>query len=535
MISNDRAGARMGMFLGLLETQGNQSFVYATNRERAARGASELLQVSTTSWLYEILKGPGEIKPSEMILELRERWLASPANNQWRESEHFSGLTVVVATSGRAVILSDNEESLRTLISQATEKVLRDAPGLSLVGSIEAIDENEEDCFGRAQRRAAVRLGTNLATLPSVHHRMAQLPPVEVCRASGLPSEHFVRVGSDHQVASAQITAQLSWATHSKNRFSRTIGQGELADNVDEIPTSKSWRAVVHADGNGVGKVFTGLSRLLWRSGDAFSNNLSRWINGYREFSIALEDVTERALYVATKEVGARRTFPILLGGDDITVELSADVARRFTETYLTSFETFSKDAINVLKRIGVAEEDLPDRFTAAAGIAIVKSHFPFHVAYDLALELIENAKSHKATDSGDSVSTFDIHVLYDSTSSGLDEVRQRLVSSEQRQLWGGPYSVSDSPSMCATAKQLDSLCGAIKQMGRSRQINAIAQALPLGRVETERVIDNAKATGDFVPLSNVEALILDDSGSSNGRSLLIDAMNIIDVEGMSK
>jgi len=526
-------GVQMSLYIGLLETQGNQGYVYATNRERAARGASELLQISTTTWVREAIS---EMESGPMTLSERSIWISGSENNQWQGDIHTDSVTVVVATSGRAVLLCSNAQRLATIISKVSEKALRRAPGLSVIGAIEEIDESETDCFGAAQRRASQRLGVNLSRLTSSQHRLAQLPIVATCGISGLPVEEIRLEGGHPTPISGLVNAQLNWAAKSWKRFQESVGSEKIAENVDQIPTAKSWRAVVHADGNGVGKVFVELSQKLWKQGDSYAANFSRWIFGYREFSLALEMATEAAFIEATLKVGAERVFPILLGGDDITVEISADCARDFTITYLKAFEHYSTSAINVLKKHGIAESELPDTFTAGAGIAIVKAHFPFHVAYDLAVDLIESAKSAKngEGDAKVSLSTFDVHVLYDSTFSGLGNVREKLISRDDRQLWGGPYVVGDSESSFASEDQLEELCSAILKMGRSRQVHAIAHALPMGASETQRTIENATATNQDQNLSGWKDLILDNRNQETKRSLLIDAIHLLDVEGAS-
>src|SRR5207248_5808634 len=69
---------------------------------------------------------------------------------------------------------------------------------------------------------------------------------------------------------------------------------------------------------------------------------------------------------------------------------------------------------------------------TACAGVAIVKPHFPFALAYDLAEELLRSAKSVKhrlspAAQGGPKrmpASALDFHVLYDAGRTRLDTLR---------------------------------------------------------------------------------------------------------------
>lgn len=519
----------MSLNLCLLETQGNQAYVFATNRERTARGASELLQVCTTSWIRDAISGT---ESDGLSLLARKDWLQEDQNNPLLTDSDWNGVSVVIATSGRAVLISPNRDALQNVISRVTERVLREAPGLVIVGAITEINQDEEDCFGRAQRRAVVRIGENLSRLPSAYHRFAQLPPVQTCTISGLPAQERVRQGQEEIAVSGLVKSQMTWAGVSRKRFQKLVSD-DLADNVDGIPTAKSWRAVVHADGNSVGKIFIDLSGNLWNQSADFTTNLRTWVQGYREFSLALEEATEKAFITATEKVGARKVFPILLGGDDITVEVSADIARAFTETYLQQFERNSESVLQVLKRYGMSSDEIPHRLTAAAGIAVVKAHFPFHSAYSMAVELLEYAKTAKFVSNEDlaTSSTFDIHVAYDSSTSGLADARSHKISRDERLLWGGPYVVGPRSEKYRTTAELEELCASVVSMGRSRQVQAIARALSMNDAETQRVLANVEATGEN--LSGLTELIMDNSSSTSvKRSLLLDVIDILDIEG---
>ena len=93
--------------------------------------------------------------------------------------------------------------------------------------------------------------------------------------------------------------------------------------------------------------------------------------------------------------------------------------------------------------------------------------------------------------------STFDIHVAYDSSTFGLADARTHKKSRDERQLWGGPYVVGTDSPKYRTSAQLNDLCQSVVSMGRSRQVQAIARALSISDAETQRVLANAKATGE--------------------------------------
>ena len=93
------------------------------------------------------------------------------------------------------------------------------------------------------------------------------------------------------------------------------------------------------------------------------------------------------------------------------------------------------------------------DRLSACAGVSIVKPHFPFSVAYDLAESLIRTAKTVKQIVTLDNSATpypcsaIDFNILYDSSVVDLDNIRDRLsIEDGNTQLYNRPYVVT-SPS----------------------------------------------------------------------------------------
>lgn len=142
--------------------------------------------------------------------------------------------------------------------------------------------------------------------------------------------------------------------------------------------------ALVHADGNGLGQ----LMRQLKFSGG------QEEIHERLRFSEALEDATFAACLEACKQVllpyerdGRLPARPILLGGDDLSFIVRADLALHFTKVFLEAFEKETSQRLSDFE--GVPDEGL----TACAGIAYLRSNQPFYMGMDLAESLCDHAK----------------------------------------------------------------------------------------------------------------------------------------------
>ena len=136
---------------------------------------------------------------------------------------------------------------------------------------------------------------------------------------------------------------------------------------------------------------------------------------------VAFRSAWERVAKLARKDAeDSNRRYtaipvvPVILGGDDVTVITSGDYALPFAAAYLRYYEEATGND-PILRYLTPPEGQDTGPMTAAAGVAIVKRNFPFHIAYELAEKLVERAKKVGKT-ACPPCSTLDYHVLFDTT-----------------------------------------------------------------------------------------------------------------------
>lgn len=207
-------------------------------------------------------------------------------------------------------------------------------------------------------------------------------------------------------------------------------------------PIALSKVAVIHIDGNGIGAIMRNLKAAVGCvPSDEFEGQLGcepRDPDALRRFvltvSLHLDAVVADAFATAWYDVARwaqkdRRAeqidftvvpvVPVILGGDDVTVIASGDYALPFAASFLLNFE--KKTAADPLLKYLHAVSKICDKkgisgpapMTAAAGVAIVRRNFPFHIAYELAEKLVSRAKG---VGKNQGCSTLDFHVLFDTT-----------------------------------------------------------------------------------------------------------------------
>ena len=251
-------------------------------------------------------------------------------------------------------------------------------------------------------------------------------------------------------------------------KLAAAFQDGEESENAKDMLSSVG---VVHIDGNGVGAIM----RDLKRAHDAVKKIANKrpdmtiisGIDDFQSFIMSvnkrLDDVVKDAIALSWYDVQELTSkdaqeptpktvvpiVPVLVGGDDVTVYTNGRYAIPFAEAYICHYERLTKDddLLSVLAIVaGGKKADAPERdrfeiadyiiqepgpLTASAGVAIVGRNFPFHIAYDLAEELVSRGKRLGKKPGTVPCSTINFHVLRDATvldpEDTLDEYKGRV------------------------------------------------------------------------------------------------------------
>jgi len=392
--------------LVLLTSAGNQGFIFASNRLREAVGASEIVRTVTTDWVRDACAAVSET-PGQRAVVLR-------------------------ASSGGALVLADDgrggADAAADLTWRVTSAALARAPGLDVFGSSVAINgslptrEEVGRVFAAAGRRQASR--------PAAATRFGRLPVVAACSSTDLPAAVWRSdapadgrgrplPGEDPVPLSAEARAKRAARPAADRRMRTLLGPAFPLVDIDDFFDVVEWVGVVHADGNGLGGVFQ-------RAGELLAD--ARAVAKLSERVQAAADVAFRAAALAVP-VGGRGAplVPLVVGGDDLTVLVDGAAALPFARAYLDGFGAAT--ARDELIRTVTGGRGL----TAAAGVAVVKPHFPFSSAYGLAAQLCRNAKDTIAgvgdasAAAGVGLHGVDVHVLFDNVVTSLPALRERL------------------------------------------------------------------------------------------------------------
>ncbi len=375
----------------LFELDSVQDFIFASGRLRDVAGASELLDRLTNR----------EAKDNLLDAVCRALDIQVVEGNPSGEELAFSR-----RAGGAFYASSEDRDTLERLRDLWTLALQQAVPHLAY-----SLGLGAGDTAAKAFRdaRAALRKDTSRLrpALP------AAAPLAERSRRTGLPAVQFGK----------QKDGAMDAATVVRKRFSDPAGKhtaflGRFAPDTEELkwddwpfdlepeedaesrafPFQGESRilALVHADGNGLGLILQALDQAAARRPQDF-------IPLYSAFSSLVEQVTCAAARAATAQVllPARDregttclpARPILLGGDDITLLVRADLAMDYIRVFTKTFEDESRKALETLKEEHGLGDDLPQRLTLGIGLVYLRASQPFRMAVRLAESLTKTAK----------------------------------------------------------------------------------------------------------------------------------------------
>lgn len=435
----------MAKFLYGAAVQGIQDFIFQTNKLREIVGASELVKEICESLFEETVGG------------------------KYREYENEEGGGSILHAAGNIKYLFTSKEECEKVVRVFPKKVSDFAPGITISqavvemkGEFESFADavNELENRLRIQRNKPVR-NLNVGLMGIERSRQTGLPIVSKEDADGKLSEIDASTWAklyeydrrENQVRK-RTTLELS-----KIAFDiKDLKKEQVAFEISDICDKNNWVAVVHADGNGLGSIVQkiGTDPLKFKT---FSENLDKATTSAAVDAFeSVKDKFKKDKFEGVEVIPIR---PIVLGGDDLTIICRADIAVDYTKAFLDAFEKKTSELLRS-EIDEVFEGAEKGGLTACAGIAFIKSSYPFYYGYELAEDLCSAAK-------GDAKNSVEIkegkrlpqsclmfHKVQDSFVEGYkDMVERELKPCESVSFQFGPYYLNDKEGKWTIEKLL--------------------------------------------------------------------------------
>ena len=458
----------MSNVLVMLQTNSNQPFIFSSPRLREQIGAS--FEITLLShWVKE--EAEKLLKPKPLPTSF---WISDSSGK------------VIVRFTGDG---DEPKAKAKDLIRRVTLQALTEAPGLDVTGVfIEAtFDKVDARDLNKLDR---VFLEYSLNRRPAAA-RFPQFPFLERGSESALPASASLGALEFSQESlqpdNFDESSPLSLPSRVKRLFASTSRKRQVDDvqerlakegkelkqeppldptklaaafqDGEEFEDAKNMLSsvgVVHIDGNGVGAIMRDLGSAHSKAQEAGVCVSADEVHTDPDDALqAFIMVVNKRLDKTVKDAIALSWYdvqeltpdsvvpivPVLVGGDDVTVYTDGRFAIPFAEAYIRHYEELTeKDEL--LKQLAVvagAKEAGP--LTASAGVAIVGRNFPFHIAYDLAEELVSRGKKLGKKPGTVPCSTINFHVLRDATVLDPDDTLDEYKGRSQRPFLIGCYA----------------------------------------------------------------------------------------------
>ncbi|MEG4807496.1 hypothetical protein QUA82_07190 [Microcoleus sp. F8-D3] len=414
----------------VIDTTGIQKYIFGSNRLKENVAGSYLVKLATDDWVKECLTDMGNV-----YIPDRNSSQAEPRIN---EKPEIIAELIYSGGGNTFLLFRDTEENYARKFTEAwSKKILFQAPELNVEIAHQSFNWNQRllqdviendlikgklDIQKRKPRPSAPLLGLGV-TASCVSTGLVAVETREIDGVTRPISREVVKKLDKLNEANWELRKILFDDRKPRKRNE----QYDIPLDVDDLGRSEnesSYIAVVHIDGNQMGKRFESY-------GKSQSDN-PKFIIAMRKLSWGVSEASRRALEAVGRAViklvdeekfEIKDNYlpfrPIVYGGDDVTFVCDGRLGLSLAVKFLEKFEEFT--------------QDLPDgkgKATACAGIAIVKTHYPFSRAYALSEALCSQAKQWMRQETNDYekplFSALDWHIAASGLLGSIGEIRDR-------------------------------------------------------------------------------------------------------------
>ena len=420
----------------VLEVGGIQKYILSTGKLKEMIGGSELIESLSAKYLDDFVQN----NHLNILKEIRK-----PVDNE---------ILPLQRNAGAMHLLFSSEAKGREFLQNFGLKLLEDFPGLPIFGALE-----ECEFTSSGIREAKFKLSNKITDQRNKYPTSTGMQLLPICAEAPLDGEPAIGKVSYGKNASSEIISLSSKTKRneqlledSKGRL-REIEPDEgvgpdlkWSDDLEEIACGSEKVAFIHIDGNDLGKRFrqelenisdketdedkTGQQS---SSEDRYQNainvikTMSALSNTVKETTTAAfkKGLSECLKHTKLTDNTGKKLVParpLVLGGDDVTVVIRADLALYFIDAFVKEFERYSNQELG--------KKNPNDKLTVGVGMVVCPTGYPFLKAFDLSEELVKNSKELTAQ-MENRPSSMDYIVITNDTENDIDSIRAHLFTAE--------------------------------------------------------------------------------------------------------
>ncbi len=410
--------------IAMYDITGIQEFVFASNKVKENVGASLIVQKVFEEYLNKAIK--------ESCTKYLTDW------NDYSDFQICSDpeiqTEVIYTGGGNAMLIYQNRETAINVTKRLSFE-LSEKTGGTLKFAAAYLDTECEN-FLKDREKLTIQLKINKYEM--IH--TSPLLGIGITRegnTDGLPAMFETEEDNTKKYISESADFKRKALENESGYFDDLLPNAtdyEFPLEFDDLgqKVGENYIAVVHIDGNNMGKMLD----------DFGTSDYQRSVKTMRDFSKQVDEKYHLAMKLVVqkladalkdekfrkkiKPVFSRKLLlpirPIVRSGDDVTFVCNGKIGIILAKEFLTDLHKNSEIHING-KKI---------QLSACAGVAIVKSHFPFYRAYQLAEELCNSAKMKGKTlakiNGVEEIGNWlDFHIVQTGITNSLNEIRDKF------------------------------------------------------------------------------------------------------------
>lgn len=442
-------------------------------------------------------------------------YLAWHATEQWRHNPR--GGELLYAGGGNVALVFNTVDEAKKAVQGWSRSLLEQAPGLRPTAAVIAVTTTLRDAFRHAQKQLLLN-----ENAPPFGCDLGALPVTRTCPSTGLAAnEKDIQAPQDWLSAEAasKRRAAVKAAKRLIDELAGVMENCALPLELEHLGVKEgaSQIAIVHADGNGIGKA---LLHVVETSPDdqAFKTRLRAFSEGLSRIAKEAFNGTVRALVEALPrlesdgilrleiDAASNQRYlplrPIVHGGDDLTFVCHGKLGLWLSTLYLRNFQEASRH-----------------QYSACAGVLIMPLKYPFARGYELAEELCVEAKR-KRKQKEDTGSWLDFHVLLEGSAGSLKTIREREYrAGDGSELLRRPYKLDDWPSV-------ERLWQEFRDVWPRSRAKRLFEVLARGKMATRTFLDTL--TGVKLPECG-DRVAQQEAWPTHGPTPYFDALEMLD------